>query len=224
MDPWVRRLLLVEDEPLLASLMAQVLTDAGFAVRVCPDEVTGREAVATFDPDAALIDVHLGAGPSGLHLGFALSQTHPDVGILLLSRYTDLSAAGLDGWELPPGSMFLPKHELVDAPTLIAAIDRVVRGASWTADDAEEGPLAGLTRTQLGTLRLVALGLTNAAIAEHRGTSERNVEQRLHSVYEALGITLDGRINPRVEAVRRYISAAGLPTEAGLVPSTADGP
>jgi DNA-binding NarL/FixJ family response regulator len=217
-----RRVLLVEDEPLLASLMGQVLIDSGLDVRVCASETEGRRALRDFDPDAALIDVHLGTGPSGLYLAHALSRSHPHVGILLLSRYEDLSAAGLDTWELPEGSAFLRKDQVSDRRALLEALDGVLRGRpvvpgtgeSIGADrEGDAGRLDALTRTQLAVLRLAALGLTNTAIAERRGTSERSVERALQAVYETLEIPLDAMTNARVEAVRRYVAAAGLPAE-----------
>ena len=91
----------------------------------------------------------------------------------------------------------------------------MLRGGS-PPDDRSEGPLSGLTTTQLEILRLAALGLTNAAIARNRKTQERTVEQRLQAIYAALGIPVNGDVNPRVEAVRRYIQAAGMPEDDGV--------
>lgn len=221
MDGLRRRLLVVEDEPLLAALMGRALEDAGFDVRVCADELSAREAVTEFDPDAALIDVHLASGPSGLYLAHVLARAHPAVGILLMSRHEDLSAAGLEGWDLPAGSRFLTKDRLTDADVLVAAVESVLRGTAATDPGADvgavagAGSLAGLTSTQLSVLRQAAMGLTNTAIAERRGTSERNIEQRLQAVYASLGIPVDGEVNPRVEAVRRYVVAAGVPSDLG---------
>lgn len=211
-----RRLLVVEDEPLLAALMGQALRDAGFEVRVCSDELTAREAIDEFDPDAALIDVHLASGPTGLYLAHVIARIHPSVGILLMSRHEDLSAAGLEGWDLPAGSRFLTKDRLTDTGALVEAVDGVLRGDGGPPDASGNGPLAGLTRTQRAVLRLAAMGLTNTAIAERRGTTERNIEQRLQAVYAELGIPADGALNPRVEAVRRYIVAAGVPSDGGF--------
>ena len=58
---------------------------------------------------------------------------------------------------------------------------------------------------------MAAQGLTNAAIARERHVSERSVEMLLHSVFQALGIATHGDVNPRVEAIRHYIDAAGMP-------------
>ena len=116
---------------------------------------------------------------------------------------------------MPPGSAFLAKERIDDAHALTEAIESVLRGGS-PPDDRSEGPLSDLTTTQLEILRLAALGLTNAAIARNRNTQERTVEQRLQAIYGALRIPVNGDINPRVEAVRRYIQAAGMPEDDGV--------
>jgi two-component system, NarL family, nitrate/nitrite response regulator NarL len=221
---WKRRLLLVEDERLLASLMVEVLRSAGFEVAHATGAVEARDLLDDFDPDAALVDVHLGPGPTGLHLGHVIGRTHPHVGVLLLSRFADLSAAGLDGWRLPPGSVFVPKERIVDTAVLLDAIDAVLVGSpAATVNDHALGSLAHLTRAQLAVLRLAAAGLNNAAIAARRGTSERSVEQHLQAAYGTLGVALHGEINPRVEAVRRYIEVAGLPVSPDVASVEDDG-
>jgi DNA-binding NarL/FixJ family response regulator len=58
-------------------------------------------------------------------------------------------------------------------------------------------------------LRLAAQGLSNSAIAEIRDTGEKTVEKHLQAVYEALEIKQSPNSNRRVEAVRRFLRAAG---------------
>ncbi len=148
MGTWVRRLLLVEDERLLASLMLEVLRGSGFEVAHAATALEAREMLEDLDPDAALIDVHLGPGPSGLHLGHVMARTHPHVGLLLLSRFAELSAAGLDGFDLPPGSVFLPKDRISDTEVLVATIEGVLSGRPAPATpDHVLGPLGELTRS-----------------------------------------------------------------------------
>lgn len=216
MNQWRRRLLIVDDEALLRTLLSDALSGAGFDVAVAVNAVDARSKVEEFDPDVAVIDIHLGSGPSGLHLGHALHRGHPEIGLVFLTKYHDRQAGGLDGWDVPPGSAFLAKDRINDAKALTEAIESVLRGGS-PPDERSDGPLSALTGTQLEILRLAALGLTNSAIARMRKTQERTVEQRLQAVYTAMGIPVTGDLNPRVEAVRRYIQAAGVPEDDSVV-------
>jgi len=214
-----RRLLVVEDESLMAALLSQTLTNEGFAVTTCESAAEARAMIPSVDPDGALIDINLGVGPSGMHLGHILHQAHPHIGLVFLTKYSDPAAAGEGSWQFPPGSAFLSKEHITDTQTLVDVLDRVLGDGENTTVSPPAGPLHKLTRVQREILRLTALGLTNAAIARHRGTNERTVEQRLQSVYQTLEIPINGELNPRVEAVRQYILAAGVPATEELQPA-----
>lgn len=210
MTEWQRRIVVVEDETLVATLISELLTQRSFDVRSAHSAAQARQVITEFDPDAALIDIHLGAGPSGLHLGHVLRQTHPEMGIVFLSRFTDPAVAGLREIDIPQGCGFVAKEHVTDPAILLDAIDSSLRG-EVVIEGRADSPLSQLTPIQSEILRLAATGMTNAAIARHRQTSERTVEMRLKSVYAALGIQVNADVNPRVEAVRKYIEAAGVP-------------
>lgn len=112
MSTRVRRVLIVEDEQLVASLVSKALVAEGFAVRTCDTAADAGNLVESFDPDYALIDIHLGRGPFGLHLGHILHQTHPHIGLVFLTRYQNPSAAGMSEWGFPKGSAFLSKDTI----------------------------------------------------------------------------------------------------------------
>lgn len=217
MPPWPRRLLVVEDEPLVASLVCDVLRRSGFETLVCPNAAAAVAVVDAFDPDAALLDINLGSGPTGLQLGQLLHRTHPHVGLVFLTKYHDPRVTGRAGWGVPEGSAFLSKDRITDATLLREAVESVLSSSApkLRDDRIDGGPLNALTDTQLEILRLAALGLTNTAIAKRRGITERSVEQRLQAAYQALGIVISTDVNPRVEAIRRYIAAVGIPTDDG---------
>ena len=100
-----------------------------------------------------------------------------------------------------------------------AAVDQVIdilQSAELRHDLAPDRPLAALTTRQLEVLRMAAQGLTNAAIAQARGSSERSVELLLHAVFEALEIETSGAISPRVEAIRRESGLTTLCLAGGV--------
>lgn len=205
----------MEDEPLVASLICEVLAGAGFDTASAADAAGARDVAESFDPDAALIDVNLGRGACGLQLGYVFHQVMPHVALIFLSKYYDPRLAVGKGGEVPPGSTFIAKDSIRDTGCLVQRIESALRpGNAVHWDDlGRESAISGLTVAQLETLRLAALSYTNAAIAEVRGVSERAVERRLAEVYEALGITASPVINQRVEAVKRYVQEAGMPTQ-----------
>jgi len=211
---WRRRILVVEDEPLVSSLLCEALTTAHFDAHACADAVSARAAVDEVDPDAALIDIQLGTGPTGIHFGQWLHACHPQVAQIYLTRHVDPKASGLEAWDVPEGSTFLAKDRITRVDSLILAIEGALQqSADPTRHDLDNrSMLSQLTSTQREILRLAAAGLTNAAIAALRGTTERTVEQRMQAVYEALGVSMASDMNPRVQATRIFFESGGVLT------------
>ena len=214
MQEWPRRLLVVEDEPMVASLLSDVLRSAGFDVLTVTNVVDARVQAEEFDPDAALIDINLGEGPNGLQLAHLLHTTRPDIALVILTKHPDPRTVGADPRDLPPDCGYLRKDMVTDTTYLLDSINAVLTDQSRGVrhDLSGHRPLADLTPKQLDALRMAAMGMSNAAIARERGTSERNVEALLQNAFAALGIVPSPDVNPRVEAVCRYIAAAGLPS------------
>jgi DNA-binding NarL/FixJ family response regulator len=208
-----RRLLVVEDEPLMASLLADSLKAHGFSVAIAPDVLEARRLVEDFDPDAALIDASLGDGPSGLDLAHVLSRQRPDIALLILTKHADSRSAGVTEAEVPANCGFLRKDKVRDSDYLMGMIESVLADNSASVRDDQDptNPLSALTVRQLQVLRLMAMGYTNEFIAEHTNASLSSVERWVIQVFRALGLNSRGAINPRVEAVRIFISCSSLP-------------
>ena len=207
-----RRALVVDDEALVAALLKNMLSAAGFEVELAHTAGDASEAFETFDPDIAILDISLGPGPSGLDIAYMASQSYPGVALLLLSRYPDLRTAHGRPIELPAHCGFISKDSVADASVLLAAVESLLQDETFVR--AESGPaqaLSELTEVQLEVLRMAAQGYTSAEIARRRQCSTSAVEKVLQGVYQRLGIAVDGVIHPRVEAIRIYTSAAVLP-------------
>jgi len=118
---------------------------------------------------------------------------------------------------VPDRAGFLRKDMVGDPDVLIDAIEAVLRDnpREHRHDRLTDRPLHELTPRQLEVLRLVSLGLSNGAIARERGTTERAVELLLQSALRALGVPDHPDVNRRVEGVRRYVAATGLPAGVG---------
>ncbi|MEY3733259.1 MAG: hypothetical protein RL347_618 [Actinomycetota bacterium] len=211
--PFTRRLLLVEDEPMTTALLMKVLTQEGFVTESVTNVPDARLMVKDFDPDCVLIDISLGPGPTGADLAYMLSQERPDIALLFLTRHPDLRTAGLTERDIPPNCGFVRKDLVHDPSYLVEAIEQVLRDQPRDVrhDTDPSRPLGDLTEHQLEILRLLALGYTNEAIARRKQAGRSTVERWIAGILKAMGIESGGEVNPRVEAVRRYVAVAGIP-------------
>ena len=208
-----RRLLLVEDEMLMSALLADSLKNANFAVETAADAAAARKAIKTFDPDIMLIDIFLGSGPNGIQLANAVSQTNPEIGLLILTKYQDSLSSAHDLGQLPENCGFLRKDMVSDTSYLVSAIEAVLsdRAAEVRQDMAIGKGVADLNEKQTQVLRLLAEGFTNAEIASRTELSVKSVERYLAQIFDHLEIRGEDGVNQRVEAARRYYLAAGIP-------------
>ena len=211
-----RRVLIVEDEPLMASLLAESLRSNGFDVDTAADVAIARRKIEEFDPDMLLLDISLGDGPTGVHLAHAVHLTRPDIAMLFLTRHADATSASKEGLDLPPNVGFLRKHMVNDHGYLIEAIEKVFseRANEVRQDAPRENPFAQLAEQELKVLRLLAEGFNNSQIAIRCDMSTKSVERWIERIYKALGIDTKGDVNPRVEAARRYYLTVGIPAQS----------
>ncbi|HEY0925360.1 response regulator [Brevundimonas sp.] len=76
------RILIIEDEALVAMELRFVLEDLGHEVAgVAADARTARNLVRETEVDLALVDIHLSDGPTGVELGRELAQ---EMGVTVL--------------------------------------------------------------------------------------------------------------------------------------------
>jgi DNA-binding NarL/FixJ family response regulator len=83
------RLVVVDDDNLLAEELAGLLTDVGYEVTGVANEA--RQGIALVDqthPDVVVMDVRMD-GMSGTEAAGVLQRRHPDVPVVLLSSYSD---------------------------------------------------------------------------------------------------------------------------------------
>lgn len=207
-DPWTQKVLIVDDDTLLASLVVEFLRNHDFQAEMAHTVKAALQLLEDFDPDIVLMDVHLGAEQlTGLQLARRISASHPHLAIVFLSNYPQISAKQ---HALPDQSAYVSKAAIGEnLDSLLSVLHSAHRGETPRA--AEISELSTLSEAQLEVLKLAAMGLNNNAIAERRGTKVRTVEEILHKIYGALHLPDSPDTNPRVTAVRKYIDAAGLP-------------
>jgi len=210
----------VEDEPLLRELLGSSLEKRGFDTVTAGSASEARRAFRALDPDGVLMDVNLGPGPNGFDLAESLLAEGTGVAIVFLTNLPDPRFVGRDPGDLPPGIAYLRKTAIHDLDVLVGTLDATIRGAAdahMRQDRDPARPFAAMTRRQIEVVQLVALGYTNARIAEERGMTEKAVEKTIARALVALDVEPAPGENLRVALVTRFLAGTGLP-------SATDGP
>jgi len=225
--------LVVEDDPLTRLMLHSTLSDGGLEVVAVGRADEALAVAAERSIVVAILDVHLGAGPTGLDLAQELRHRQPNVGLIMLTSLLDPRLAGDGIAELPARTRYLPKSAVTSVEMLLGIVREVIAefaagpdrpeggSARWTRtrNDGEKG-LSALTDAQVATLRLVAEGLSNAEIAAKRSISERTVEKTVQRMARVLGLATDVARNQRVHLARVYFR--GLSGDVGPVPEQPD--
>ena len=84
------RILVVDDERLIADTMTDILEGAGFEVATAYDGWSALEAAGRFRPDYLLSDVSMPT-MNGVELAIALRTMHPGIRVLLISGQAGIS-------------------------------------------------------------------------------------------------------------------------------------
>jgi DNA-binding NarL/FixJ family response regulator len=218
------RVAVAEDEYLVREGLRRLLDshDDVVVVAACEDLDSLLEAVETEKPDVVVTDIRMPPGNTdeGIQAAVRLRETHPSVGVVVLSQYatpTYLLALLEGGSE---GRAYLLKERVKDLDQLVAAIGAVAEGGSvmdpkvvdaLVAENArsETSALNDLTPRERDVLREMAEGRNNASIAEALFLTERSVEKVIHSIFLKLGLTWETAVHKRVKAVILYLAESG---------------
>jgi DNA-binding NarL/FixJ family response regulator len=178
-------------------------------------------AVEAERPNVAMVDIRMppsGDG-EGITVARRLRQTHPDIGVIVLSHYAGSAYAIALLEEGAEGRGYVLKERVHDRSELVAAIHIVAQGGT-TIDPTvvdqliaadrhpDASPIDELTAREREVLGEMAEGKSNAAIAESLVLTKRAVEKHVGSIFQKLGLEDDEVVSRRVTAVLLYLADA----------------
>lgn len=205
-----RSVVVVEDDAFMRSLIAEYLEKGGFRVTTAGTAADAQRQIRAFDPDAIVLDIDLGSGPTGLDLARTINSN--EVGLVFLTNFSDPRFAGYDVKAAHPKAAYLNKHMLEDSGVLLDALNAVLLErdvANYRFDSRDDRPMAHLSNSQIQALRLIAEGKTNQQIAEIRQRSLAATESLVSRTLVAVGIDPGHDHNSRVVAAARFITLGG---------------
>jgi DNA-binding NarL/FixJ family response regulator len=187
-------------------LLKDLVASFGFTTRRARTVSEARKIMASFDPDVALVDIDLGHGPSGLDFARILGKSHPDVGIVFLSRISEADSGIHSVKGIPDNVAYLSKLELYDTGVVRDTIEECLRPSLEIRSFSQEKPeMSGLTRAQYDLVVNIAAGLSPSDIAQARNRSVRSIELMMNRIQEQHPeLVLDSK-RARTESAARFL-------------------
>jgi DNA-binding NarL/FixJ family response regulator len=215
------RVVLGDDSYLAREALTHVLdaADGIEVVATCVDEGSLLLAVEAHHPDVVVTDIRMPPTnvDEGLKVAAALRETHPYVGVVVLSQFAEPQYGLMLLEDGSDGRAYLLKERVHHRGQLVAAIEAVAQGGSVidakvveglieARRRAESSPLTELTPRELEILSFVARGHDNQAIADELVLTKRAVEKHIHAIFLKLGLTYATDVSPRVKATLIYLA------------------
>jgi DNA-binding NarL/FixJ family response regulator len=210
------RVVFAEDNYLVREGTAALLADASEVnlVATASDLDELLAAVEAHLPDVVLTDIRMPPSHTteGIVAARRIRSEHPEIGVLVLSQYSEEDYAFELLKDGAAGLGYLLKERVADLDELVRALREVSRGGSVLDPRIVEGlvsrkerlahsPLAQLTDREREVLGQMAQGKNNAAIAKGMFLTERAVEKHINSLFHKLGLSEETDVHRRVMAV-----------------------
>jgi DNA-binding NarL/FixJ family response regulator len=221
------RVALAEDSFIVREGIAQVLSDHEGEVEVvalCGDVDSLMLAIEAERPDVVVTDIRMPPTNSdeGIRLAAALHDTHPEIGVVVLSNYADPAYALALLESGSEGRSYLLKERVHDRSQLVSAILTVAVGGSMmdpkiieplmrSRSRVEHVPMDDLTAREREVLAQIAQGMSNAAIAESLFLTKRAVEKHINSIFLKLDLSGAEDVSKRVKATLLFLAEVDQP-------------
>lgn len=220
------RVVLADDSYLVRQALQHVLdaADGIHVVESCADRDSVLRAVDERQPDVVITDIRMPPTETdeGLQIAAQLSDTHPGIGVVLLSQFAE-PAYGVA--LLNAGSerrAYLLKERIQYGGQLVLAIEAVATGGSFIDAKVVEtlitertrvrsSTLSELTPRELEILAHVARGQSNQAIADELFLTKRAVEKHINSIFLKLNLNAAMDVSRRVKAALIYLAESPPP-------------
>jgi DNA-binding NarL/FixJ family response regulator len=207
-------LLLVEDDQIILTMMTKAVESEGFKVLAGTSSVvSAMESFNKNQPDVAVLDIDLGAGPTGIDLANKMRKINHRIAILFCTSYKDVRFIKNESHYYPPHTVLLKKAEIVNlkkfSSAIYEAIELVRDSDESRADQLSEKFYKNLTTLEIELLTLVASGVSNKNIAIERGISVKSCENAIARLAKKLQVPATENNNQRVLLTRKYFELSG---------------
>ncbi|MCB0667313.1 MAG: response regulator transcription factor [Saprospiraceae bacterium] len=185
------RVLVVEDEPLIAEDIRETLDNIDFEVSgVAYDSDVALQQLATNTPDIVLLDVNLGSELDGIDIAQLINKKY-QIPFIYLTSYADRGTVDRAKHTRPMGYIVKPFDERDLFTTLEIALHNYSQSQPKIELDINvlNGKLLGkLTQKEFEILKSIFDGKTNRQMAEEHFISLNTIKTHVKNLYDKLDV------------------------------------
>jgi DNA-binding NarL/FixJ family response regulator len=188
------RVLIVEDEPVIAENIAVYLVNNDFTISgIAYDNEDARKQLSNNTPDVVLMDINLGSDEDGIDLAKFIRENF-DIPVLFLTSYADKDTINRAKEVEPNAYILKPFTE----KTLLSSFEIAI--SNYSRRNIRQVPklflttinkslVAPLSEREFEILQRIYEGKTNQQIAEEVFISVNTVKKHINSAYLKLDVT-----------------------------------
>lgn len=180
-----KKILIVEDEVIIADTLAMLLSQMGYEV---PEPVLNYDgAVVSLTKesfDLAIIDINLQTSKSGIDLANWIRKSERPIPFIFLTSNTDNQSLNLALEAEPVGYLVKPYQK----ETLYSMIELGLRRNIQKLNSEGKELLSTLTPSELQIIKLIAEQLTTKEIADQLQVSQSTVKNHRHNICAKLNL------------------------------------
>jgi two-component system, NarL family, response regulator, fimbrial Z protein, FimZ len=188
MDQKMKRVVVIDDHPIVLKMLANVLNTGYELVGECGDGEEGLRLVQELQPDLVILDLEL-PKLDGLSVIRGIRARQPDARILVLSAKPELVMA--NHTRVAGANGYVNKNRGVEE--LCGVIKAVLLGydcfPTGSCGGGRDVALIGLSPREVEVLQYLARGMSNKGIAARLGLSDKTVSTYKTRVLDKLGVS-----------------------------------
>lgn len=188
------KILIVEDEPLVAEHISSYLNNADFTVcGIAHDDEEARHYLRTQSPDAVILDINLDSEVDGIQLAEYINQYHK-IPFLFLTSYADRDTLERAKKVEPSGYIVKPFNEKTLQASIEIAISNYTSRQNVHIPDIDLDKInkhlsTSISPREFDVLKLIYQGKTNQQIASELFVSINTIKRHINNAYLSLEAT-----------------------------------
>ena len=186
------KILIVEDEPLIAEDIAAVLERNGFAVSaIVYNQADALQELDTNLPGMALLDINLNGGMEGIEIATTINKLY-NIPFIFITSYSDRITLDLAKHTKPSGYIVKPfneagLHSAIEIALYNHAQKTQAKSPGLSLDKINQQLACCISKREFTLLQLIYDGKTNKQMAEALFIAANTVKKHIYHAYLKLG-------------------------------------